>query len=85
MPSAGTKNLHCLKHGHFIRGGLSLGGAYSGLESLYCDKCPDAVPRAADWSYSPQWQQQQYLTHQDALRRFYPPHTQADEEPGGSL
>lgn len=78
MPSAAHKNLHCLKHGHFIRGGLSLDGAYHGFRSLYCDKCPDGTPRAADWSYSPKWLQEQYEKHKDALRRFYAPYPETE-------
>ncbi|MEI8374628.1 MAG: DUF4365 domain-containing protein [Planctomycetota bacterium] len=62
LPTAGSKTLHCTKHGNAV-GGLSFDGILQVFESQLCSKCNDRTPHPADWRWSPEWQAEQEKQH----------------------
>jgi hypothetical protein len=62
LPTAGSKALHCVKHG-FCISGLALDDTYRTFEMFYCRKCTDGQPQPADWKWTPQWQREQENEH----------------------
>jgi hypothetical protein len=70
LPSIGPKILHCDLHGHHQLG-ATLDSAYTTLKERYCDRCPDSAPRASDWNYSDEWQEQENLRHVQFMEDFF--------------
>jgi hypothetical protein len=70
MPTAGTKFVHCTKHGYTLAA-ADLDGGYAALKSRYCDSCPDGSPRPAMWKYSYQWQDEQNKAFQAKATRLF--------------
>jgi hypothetical protein len=62
LPSAGSKHLRCVKHGHDISG-LVLDNVYALMEQMHCANCPDRSPHPADWKWSHKWQEAQHNLH----------------------
>ena len=66
LPTAGSKRVVCLKHGHSIET-LELDRAYESFkelrpwdtEGLRCENCPDTDPHSDDWQWSQEWDTQQ--------------------------
>lgn len=66
LPTAGSKSVICLKHGHSCEG-LKLDVVYDVFSrtmpretnGLRCDKCPDVSPHPAGWVWSDEWAQEQ--------------------------
>jgi hypothetical protein len=69
LPSAGTKVLHCLRHGHTLEG-PSLDPLYADFRQKYCDGCLDRQPRSDDWEWSEAWQQVENATHAGVVARW---------------
>ncbi|MFZ5497273.1 MAG: DUF4365 domain-containing protein [Verrucomicrobiota bacterium] len=69
LPTAGSKSIICLKHGHSMQG-LKLDAVYDMFsrtmpwdkDGVRCDKCPDVSPHPAGWTWSEEW-----AAEQDAL------------------
>jgi len=70
LPSIGPKRLHCDLHRHHIRA-AGLDSAYAAFKSQYCEKWPDVMPRAPDWEYSDEWQEQENQRHAEFMREFF--------------
>lgn len=69
LPSAGSKSIHCLKHGHSIQG-FKLDDAYGGFskshpwgltDGIHCEKCSDKKPHENGWKWSFAWEEKQGL------------------------
>jgi len=66
LPTAGSKSIICLKHGHSLQG-LKLDAVYEMFsrtmpwdkDGVKCDKCPDVSPHPADWTWSDEWGEKQ--------------------------
>lgn len=58
LPTAGSKYLHCTKHGFSI-GGQRLDALAKTLSSQRCRHCPDLQPHPVDWRWTRKWQQEQ--------------------------
>jgi len=69
MPTAGHKILHCDLHRFAIQG-LSLDSVYETFKRRYCDGCSDCLPRAPEWKYSDEWQQEENEKHLEYMKRF---------------
>jgi hypothetical protein len=69
LPSVGSKIIHCDLHKHFYVE-ATLDSAYAAFKERYCDRCADSAPRAPDWEYSDQWQQQENLRHVEFMEDF---------------
>lgn len=70
LPSIGSKILHCDLHNYY-RVGAALDLAYASFKEAFCDKCPDWAPRAPDWRYSDEWQDQENLRHVQFMENFW--------------
>jgi Domain of unknown function (DUF4062) len=66
LPTAGSKSIMCLKHGHSIQG-LKLDDIYAMFarampwspDQMSCDKCPDISPHPEGWEWSDEWAAEQ--------------------------
>ncbi len=66
LPTAGSKSIMCLKHGHSIQG-LKLDDIYAMFarampwspDQMSCDKCPDMSPHPEGWEWSDEWAAEQ--------------------------
>lgn len=66
LPTAGSKRIVCLKHGHSIET-LRLDTAYETFAKVWpwdnnairCQNCPDKAPLPGGWGWSEEWQKQQ--------------------------
>src|SRR5258708_761961 len=70
LPTAGLKVLHCTKHGYAIKS-QTLDDAGKTFREQFCSKCPDAVRRPADWTFSTEWQLRENARHTDFAREFW--------------
>jgi hypothetical protein len=71
LPTAGSKRLCCILHGHCVEG-ISLDGLYEVFQGAHCLDCPDVLPRPQDWKWTRKWQLEQDKKHEDLARgRFY--------------
>lgn len=68
LPTAGSKNIHCMRHGHIIQG-LSLDSTFDTFKQFYCNACGDCTPRPADWQWTREWQQEQDRAHAEEQKR----------------
>lgn len=68
LPTAGSKWIHCTKHGHGMMG-LSLDGTYESFRSQHCEGCADCEPHAPDWAWTREWQQEQNQLHKQFAER----------------
>lgn len=67
LPTAGSKRIICLKHGHGVEG-LSLDTAYDQFAKVYpwtrdricCETCPDKLAHPTGWEWSEEWGRQQH-------------------------
>jgi hypothetical protein len=70
LPTAGSKRLICLKHGHSAES-LSLDATYETFTATWpwdkgavrCPHCPDKSPHPEGWESSDSWQKQQTETY----------------------
>lgn len=65
LPTAGTKNIHCLKHGYAMAG-FELDKVYPHFKADYCNKCPNREARPEGWRWSVTW-------HDEAAIRAFGP------------
>ena len=70
LPTAGKKVLHCTKHGYAVSD-EALDEVYALFNENFCSGCPDRSPRAADWRWSEDWQQQENEKHAAFAREFW--------------
>lgn len=70
LPSAGSKRIICLKHGHSIET-LKLDIAYDSFkqrrpwdsEGIRCENCPDTTPHSENWQWSHEWDKLQHAKY----------------------
>lgn len=62
LPTAGGKSLFCTKHDHGM-GGMSLDNIYGLFSEEYCKDCSDRQSHEDEWSWSREWQEEQYKIH----------------------
>ena len=75
LPTAGSKRVVCLKHGHAIEG-LKLNSTYESFrkswpwdtESVRCENCPDVSPHPEGWEWSDEWEAEQHTKYQDMMK-----------------
>ncbi len=66
LPTAGSKCVICLKHGHSMQT-LKLDSAYESFKTrmpwddsgIRCENCPDVDPHPSNWEWSQEWDKQQ--------------------------
>ena len=58
LPTAGSKSLHCIKHGCRMTG-VSLDRLSEMFQRLNCATCPDLMPHDPQWTWSDSWQREQ--------------------------
>lgn len=76
LPTAGSKQIVCLKHGHSIEA-LSLDDAYEGFakvslwseDQICCENCPNKAPHPIGWEWSNEWNAQQHAKYQEFVTR----------------
>ncbi|MFC1726488.1 hypothetical protein ACFL4T_12775, partial [candidate division KSB1 bacterium] len=67
LPTAGFKNVLCLKHNYGMAG-LELDNIYNLFFTFNCKKCKDRISHPPNWKWSFKWQQTQdkkYSKNQD--------------------
>ena len=69
LPTVGSKVIHCVLHGYAVEH-KSLDNAQSLFKTRYCDKCPDRSPRASDWEWSDDWQEEENKRHREFMENF---------------
>jgi hypothetical protein len=75
LPSAGTKSVMCLKHGHSIEG-MKLDDIYAlfarrkpwSSNQKCCESCPDVHPHPDGWTWSNEWAAEQDARFQQMRR-----------------
>jgi hypothetical protein len=68
LPTAGTKRLHCTKHGQSIEG-FALDDCLAAMKEHHCNKCPDFQPHDSEWKWTSAWQQDQNRVHSRLVLR----------------
>jgi hypothetical protein len=68
LPTAGSKWIHCTRHGVSMMG-LSLDETYRHFKKSHCDGCEDCKPHPSGWKWSREWQQSQDKIHAERARR----------------
>jgi len=58
LPTAGSKYLHCTKHGHSMMA-LRLDFLWQAFSSQCCKNCLDLLPHPQTWNWTRKWQQEQ--------------------------
>jgi hypothetical protein len=58
LPTAGFKDLICIKHGYGIRG-ADLDQLHSRMVDNHCANCQNRHPHKDTWKWSPEWQSEQ--------------------------
>jgi hypothetical protein len=75
LPTAGFKQIVCLKHGHSVEA-LSLDGAYATFsevapwakDKIRCQNCPDKACHSEKWEWTEEWNILQYAKYLDLVR-----------------
>lgn len=75
LPTAGSKRVVCLKHGHSIET-LKLDAAYESFKQhwpwddkgIRCDNCPDIEPHPEGWQWSQEWDLEQHAIYRDRVK-----------------
>ena len=70
LPTAGSKRVICLKHGHSIET-LSLDAAYESFtkawpwekDAIRCENCPDTAPHPKEWEWTEEWSAAQHVKY----------------------
>jgi len=70
LPTAGSKSIICLKHGHSMQG-LKLDDVYAlfsrsmpwSRDQVRCENCPDVSPHPEGWNWSEEWAVEQDARH----------------------
>ncbi|MCE9520066.1 MAG: hypothetical protein K8R87_11015 [Verrucomicrobia bacterium] len=79
LPTAGSKRVVCLKHGHSIET-LSLDSAYQTFakispwakDQICCENCPDKAPHPEGWEWTQEWETQQHAKYQERIKSYQP-------------
>ena len=69
LPTAGTKVLHCLRHGYTVEG-MALDSVYSSFKRRHCDSCPDREARPREWEWTEAWQKAENEAHGEIVKRW---------------
>jgi hypothetical protein len=75
LPTAGSKRIVCLKHGHALES-LKLDSAYESFrklcpwdnECVRCENCPDVTPHPEGWEWSDEWEAEQHVRFLEMMK-----------------
>lgn len=70
LPTIGPKIIHCVLHGYAVER-RTLDEAHSLFKTRYCDTCPDRSPRASDWEWTDDWQEEENEKRREFLESFW--------------
>lgn len=70
LPTIGPKIIHCVLHGYAVEH-RTLDEAHSLFKSRYCDTCPDRSPRASDWEWTDDWQEEENERRREFMESFW--------------
>lgn len=76
LPTAGSKRVVCLKHGHSIET-LSLDAAHESFakawpwekDAIRCENCPDTIPHPDGWEWTEEWSAAQHAKYMELEKR----------------
>ncbi|MGD0922119.1 MAG: DUF4365 domain-containing protein [Terriglobia bacterium] len=69
LQSIRPKIIHCDLYNHAVPG-TTLDEAYSVFQANYCKLCSDCGPRASEWKWTEDWQEEFNKQHAEFYRRF---------------
>jgi hypothetical protein len=70
LPTAGSKLVHCARHGHTLAGFVldQVYDGFMGFKETYCATCPDRRPRPDGWAWSIEYQKAAEERYREAVR-----------------